>query len=177
MKTSLLALVVVCAACKTTVNEPETEAPVRSSIVVGEPSRLYARDGSVVDASGTPVPGGTSDAPVRAVGERDGSRTYLLELYQKAMDDKDQLTVEVQALQAQLDLERKEKAALQAERDEARAAATAAQAQTNVKEAELRDLSGRLVQAQIKRLEAEKLLLEHLVATQSATPAPQGGGQ
>lgn len=170
MKRTLLALALLGSACKTTVDPTAgQDEPAKASVVVDGPSRLYARDGSVVEASS----GATTvqDAPPRAVGERDGSRTYLLELYQKAMDDKDALVSETQALQAQLDAERKLREVALAERDAAAARATAAEAAAAQKDAEVRDLSGRLVQAQIKRLEAEKLLLEHLIAADAVKGA------
>lgn len=182
MKRTLLALALLGSACKTTVDptagQDDTATGPKAAVVVDGPSRLYARDGSVVDASSGAVT--VQDAPHRAVGERDGSRTYLLELYQKAMDDKDALTLETQALQAQLESERKLREQALAERDAAQAQVAAAQAATAQKDAEVRDLSGRLVQAQIKRLEAEKMLLEHLIAADAAkngaTPAPAATG-
>lgn len=176
MKTiGLCALLLACASCKTTVDTPAPEgATTRESIVVDGPSRLYARDGSVVEQDGVVV----QDAPVRAVGEREGTRTYLLELYQQALDAKDAMGREIEVLQAQLERERGQRDALLAERDAARGKVDELAAKAEALEAEVRDLSGRLVQAQIKRLEAEKLLLEHLIAAQapaaSGAPARQG---
>ncbi len=160
------ALLLALASCKTTVAEPPPgDAATRESIVVDGPSRVYARDGSVVASDGVVV----QDAPVRAVGEREGSRTYLLELYQQALDAKDALALEVQALQAQIGKDRAERDALLAERDAARGKGDELATKVQALESEVRDLSGRLVQAQIKRLEAEKLLLEHMIAARAST--------
>jgi hypothetical protein len=141
------ALLLALASCKTTVAEPPPgDAATRESIVVDGPSRVYARDGSVVASDGVVV----QDAPVRAVGEREGSRTYLLELYQQALDAKDALALEVQALQAQSGKDRAERDALLAERDAARG-------------------KGDELATKVKRLEAEKLLLEHMIAARAST--------
>ena len=175
MKTFLpCALLLAFASCKTTVATPPPEdASTRESIVVDGPSRLYARDGSVVESDGVVV----QDAPVRAVGEREGSRTYLLELYQQALDAKDAMALEIQALQAQMEKDRQERDALLADRDAARGKGDELAAKVQSLEDEVRDLSGRLVQAQIKRLEAEKLLLEHMIAAQATTAGAKGGAR
>src|SRR5207247_5708476 len=72
-------------------------APDRESASTSA-SKLFARDGSLV--------AGEPGAPTRDVGAHEGSRVYLLELYQKAVEEKDALGLEVVALRAELEREK-----------------------------------------------------------------------
>jgi len=133
-----------------------------------DPPRLYARDGTVV--------AGPEDASAlgpqrREVGDGASGRMVLLELYQNVIEERDALSLEVAALRAEL-----------AKAQDARRAAEAeALAQTSQVEvltverdrlvAESLELAGRLTTAQIRRLQAEKLLLEHKIAQQRARVA------
>jgi len=119
---------------------------------------IYAWDGGVVDA---PKPGSVREgAPNHDVQPTEGGRMYILELYQEAIDDRDALQLEVTALnasleQAQLAIDDYIKRLARAE--------TIADSMTTERDRlrqENADLASRVVTAQIRRLEAEKLLLE-----------------
>ena len=119
---------------------------------------LYSRDGGVVDS---PVPGSVRrGAPTHDVESTGPGRMYILELYQVAIEERDTLQLEVTALNhalkrthSELDattaayaIRGDELVVLVRERDRLRA--------------ESEDLTARLVTAQIRRLESEKLLIE-----------------
>lgn len=120
---------------------------------------LYGRDGSPVASQR----GGTVDPirkPTHDLDSQDGSRMYILELYQQAIDDKEALEVEVVALTAALD---KANDIIQQNHDrltEVQGLLEAERAKSMQFEAEGEELASRLTTAQIRRLEAEKLLLE-----------------
>ncbi len=125
----------------------------------GTTSLLYARDGSPVPDQ----PGGsvtTADGTTRELGSNDGSRPYLLELYQSAVDQKEALELEVTALQRELDLAHQERARQENERSVLQASLQEKDAQLTAREQENLELAARLATAQIRRLEAEKILLE-----------------
>lgn len=122
------------------------------------PVPLLAWDGGVVDA---PVQGAVAegDSP-KGLGPSPAGRMHIIELYQEALDQRDQLRVEVAELG--LALERAD-AALRADAAqnaslEGRLRELEAEVQRLV--AQNQDLAARLATAQIRRLEAEKLLLE-----------------
>lgn len=123
-----------------------------------EPVRLYARDGTVVHPGRQPTEGDPSSLhEPEGVG---GSRYRMLELYQQVVDERDALAIEVDRLNADLDKS-------MAEAKDLRERLAAAQANLEDARSELarlreqnRELAGRLTTAQIRRLEAEKLLLE-----------------
>lgn len=120
---------------------------------------LYGRDGSpvAVQRGGTVDPG---RKPTHDIDSADGSRMYILELYQQAIDAKESLELEVEALNAALD-----KANDVIEQNEGRISELQTLLETMRADvirlqAEGDDLASRLTTAQIRRLEAEKLLLE-----------------
>lgn len=119
---------------------------------------LYARDGSVVQGAS----GGSSPAsePRHDVGARDGSRMYLLELYQRTVEEKEGLAREVQSLNDAVVRAGDTQRALEKERDDARQLAARLEQELERSRADNVDLAARLVTAQIRRLEAEKLVLE-----------------
>ncbi len=135
---------------------------------------LYARDGTVVvPAEGAPlaaaaVPQEHAAPARRELGSHDGGRMYLLELYQQVIDERDGLVQEVASLNADLQQAR---AALSESQSRAAALEQRAQeleARTQALEAESLELAGRLTTAQIRRLQAEKLLLESRIAERRA---------
>lgn len=135
--------------------------PVASEMEAYPEPVLYARDGTPVPASG---PGGAyeipPDAPAHGVQRGEQSRMYLLELYQETVDRKEALELEVRSLTADLRIAREELIGVQAEREAARQTIAELEAVRDRQREELRALAERLVTAQIRRLESDKLLLE-----------------
>jgi hypothetical protein len=122
-------------------------------------SKLYGRDGSIV---GEQRPGTTAVQPSTAkmASGKTDSRGTILELYQMALREKEQLTFELQAMTGALK---------QSEGREARTGVMVAELKTQLAEMNTRgeklagqnmELGERLATAQIRRLQAEKLLLE-----------------
>ena len=118
-----------------------------------EPSRE-----GVVEASprGVVTPGAAAQHDVQS----ESGRMYILELYQQAIEEKDDLMEHARALEA-------ERQKLQSMLMEADGRIVDLQAKVDgslLREEELQgridELTGRLLTAQIRRLEAEKLLLE-----------------
>jgi hypothetical protein len=130
---------------------------------------LYGRDGGVVDSR---EPGSvTKDAPDHDVENSGTGRMYILELYQAAVDERDALQLEVAALnralertQAELDSTTSALAARGAELEQRTA-------ERDTLKAETEDLAARLVTAQIRRLESEKLLIESKLEWIRSVPA------
>jgi hypothetical protein len=124
-----------------------------------EEARLYARDGTVV----TPRTAGSvsvTSTPQREVQGSEGSRYHMLELYQQVVDERDELNLEVLRLAAEVERSRARQAEIQA-------SLTALERDAAAREAELErlrednlELAGSLTTAQIRRLQAEKMLLE-----------------
>jgi hypothetical protein len=163
-----------CAAPGSRLSQP-IEARSRTPEPVPEPT-LYARNG-------TPVKADYADE-AHALRTDGGSRMYLLELYQEAVDRREALELEVGAMNDELAHVQRQLAA----RDEELAAAgrreKAMHEERDRLVAENDDLTARLVTAQIRRLEAEKLLLEAKIEwlraedaredTQASQPANEG---
>jgi hypothetical protein len=128
-----------------------------------------AWEGAGAQAS-TPVETGVVVAPERGVVgsletpahevQSDGGRMYILELYQQAMEEKDGLIQHVRVLES----EREKMQKMLAQAEERIRELEAQVASSIASEADLRarvdELAGRLLTAQIRRLEAEKILLE-----------------
>ncbi|MEZ5973477.1 MAG: hypothetical protein R3F17_01420 [Planctomycetota bacterium] len=146
---------------------------------VGQPGAvLYGRDGSPVGAGRAPQPvysaAPQQQAPQPAVTategmphrpeEASGSRPVLLELYQEVVSERENLALQLEVTQDALkscedrilDLEQRMQAEI-----EARTSADAAKEEALAQSA---DLGRRLAVAQMRRLEAEKMLLEKTLA-------------
>ena len=149
---------------------PPVDAPARESISAAPPQsdpwrsgqdrrNLYARDGSPVPnqpaASVT-----TADGIGRELGQDEGSRPYLLELYQQTIEQKEELALEVSALHAALEEADHRQLELQTENEGMQMRLSELEQRITTLEEDKLDLAGRLATAQIRRLEAEKLLLE-----------------
>ncbi len=125
----------------------------------GGTTPLYGRDGTPVSAQ----PGGTvalDGRPSRELDGKDGSRMYILELYQQAVNEKEALQLEVQALSAALDQTEAERVSVVTKLMASEAANAALKSDLEAERVRSKDLAERLTTAQIRRLEAEKLLLE-----------------
>jgi hypothetical protein len=166
--TFVLALVCACAGTRSEIRPSEMNAPTSSSEAMAPVA--YARDGSVVvgDEPGSIT---TTGEPTRDVASHAGSRMYLLDLYQKAMDEKDALSLEVKGLGSALSQEQGALEAMTKERDALAAKLQQMQGDNERFAAENADLAARLTTAQIRRLEAEKLLLEAQIEWQRAQAA------
>lgn len=145
--------------------EPEKPTPAVSEQQPGWASQphsepqLYARDGSIV---GEQEPGTIATSPnagqTAAVGE--GSRWTLLEQYQEAVEEREELEIEVQGLNAALDRGEEQELELLTELDQLRELMARYESRIEQLEGETVELAARLTTAQIRRLQAEKLLLE-----------------
>jgi hypothetical protein len=170
----LIALSLALAACASP-EAADDESSVTQRTWSG--SVLYARDGSVV----SPTPGGERGAalPAHEVRPSEGGRMYILELYQKAIEERDALAAEVGALGAEL--EKTRKALADSGEALARAEGKALELQTREQALleENMELAARLTTAQIRRLQAEKLLLETKIALTGTAraSAPVEAGQ
>lgn len=128
---------------------------------------LYAWDGGVVDGA----PQGRviqQDGTPRGVETPPAGRMHIIELYQQVLDERDALAQEVDNLRRSLEetslaLEARTKAA-----DELAARVAALDEAHRALMSENQSIAARLVQAQIRRLEAEKLLLETRIETERA---------
>lgn len=145
--------------------------------------QLYARDGSAIGAAQAgDASSGTSAAP-REIAPSEGGRMYILELYQKAIDDRDALELEVRSLQVELDRVRAAAAKSEVELAAATDKTSALQAENQRLLAENVELAARLTTAQIRRLQVEKLLLESRILelrgadAKSATAQAEGAKQ
>ena len=147
-------------------NEPDARAQALTPLPVE--SVLYARDGSIV----TPTEGSAaSNLPRREVQNGEGSRAKILELYERVVEERDQLRLTLSAREVELAQARQ-----QLEQESTRAAELDSRARsTEVARLELvdqnLDLAGRLTMAQIRRLEAEKKWLELSISLPSKTVA------
>ena len=167
MKLALLALVAApLAACtslpvdRAAVGHGPTAAGAASAErPPAEPARLYARDGSVVAASprGEVTP---SEELVHDLQPSSGGRMYILELYQQVLDERDALQLELRRVGAENERARAQTAEVEAALAALEASFAALDAEKRALLEENLDLAGRLTTAQIRRLEAERLLLE-----------------
>ncbi len=162
MKKTIPILLIALCACGSTPPGTSTDATPTSSSVSPSanpgPGTLYARDGSVVSAGSQAAR--ADQEPRRELGSQEGSRVYLLELYQKAMDEKNALALEVENLRATLEDERNVATTTGGEQDKLKAALADVTKERDALRAQALELAARVTSAQIARLEAEKSLLQ-----------------
>ncbi|MBM3986370.1 MAG: hypothetical protein FJ294_00240 [Planctomycetes bacterium] len=176
IRSALMSLALLASACASSGTKPvppsgtpdgSASADAGTSTWQGQ-NRLYARDGSVIgaDAGSSPeTPTATQHGVAdRQLGPSEGGRMYILELYQKAIDERDALEIEVRSVQSEL--ERARAAAAKAENEQMGNAGriSALEEENRRLLAENVELAARLTTAQIRRLQAEKLLLEARIA-------------
>jgi len=147
---------------------------------------LYARDGTPVGSTvSAPYARDAALAdPAHGVQRSEGSRMYLLELYQEVVDTKESLELEVRSLMIELQRTQDEATTLSQELESSQARVAELESTTTEYRASLREMAARLVTAQIRRLESEKLLLEskvdwartrRVIESASHREAPEGG--
>lgn len=133
--------------------------------------KLYGRDGGVVSAA-QPGSVAKTDVPPTGVGPDSGSRTRVIELYQQVVEERDRLRGELTDFVAALQKSQSRIEQLEGElRSQSGAAGLSSQERDKLLQENM-DLAGRLATAQIRRLEAEKALLEHMVAHAEEASAP-----
>lgn len=154
---------------------PVSEARRSPSTTTPVAGPLYARDGSIVAgalAQSSTAAQAPSVAP-RELGPSETGRTYILELYQKAIDERDLLRREVDVLNAQASANAAQLAQSQAELQTLQARVATLQAESQQRLDENITLASRLVTAQIRRLQAEKVLLESRLTDAPAVAAKE----
>jgi len=130
-----------------------------------------------VDGGGLLGPGMVSAGPegtavvgaaTHGVEPTESGRLYILELYQQVLDQRDALEQEVAALQADLELKETEITGLGGRATEGEGRVGMLEQELAALRAENQDLAARLTTAQVRRLEAEKLLLLARIEMQRA---------
>ncbi len=144
----------------------------------GGEARLYSWDGGVVDSApqGHVVP----EESTRGIETSTTGRMHIIELYQEVLEERDELASEVEMLKATL---RKTEDQVQGQRGDAgtlNAQIEALKVEQERLEAQNQELAERLTTAQIRRLEAERLLLKLRIDSHKKSSKPveaPGGGQ
>lgn len=161
-------LCVVSSACSTAQPVRATTSPDAQQTPWAHPNAqvvapnqvMYARNGSVV---GAPEPGSVvvdSAQTKRDVGQDGGSRMYLLERFQETVEENESLQFEVQGLAAALDQAEARAAQFEADLNALQAKFMELNEQKKQLEDDNLELAEHLTTAQIRRLQAEKLLIE-----------------
>lgn len=148
---------------------PAEPVPVPAEVPETKETPLYAWDGGVVDGSPQGVSQDT-EAP-RGLEQPAPGRTHIIELYQQVLDERDSLAEEVELLrkgleQTSLALEEETKKS-----GDLYARVTALEVSHRELMEDNQAIAARLVQAQIRRLEAEKMLLETRIEMEKAREA------
>jgi chromosome segregation ATPase len=128
----------------------------KTAPVAAEPV-LYARDGSIVSPQGV---SSNSGLPRRDVQNADGSRAKILELYQRVVEERDKLTLELASNAAELAHVQAALTAETARANQFEARLGTLEQSTSELGAQNLELAARLTAAQIRGLEAEKRWLE-----------------
>jgi len=164
---SSLSFALTLTACASAPVQQSAELTPLTSTAAGP---LYARDGSVV---AVPPKSSSRVEPEtkRDLGDREGSRPYLLELYQKTVEEKNALAADVESFKAALEQERKLNGQGAEERALLRAEISKLTQERDGARGESIDLASRLTTAQIARLEAEKALLQVQIANRQREEA------
>lgn len=121
--------------------------------------KLYARDGSVVGAQ---EPGTVAVTPQNGRGsaEDGGSRWTLLEQYQDAVSENEDMELELRAMNQALDEAETREAEMTTLVRELQATLASTRTEVGQLQEQNLELASRLTTAQIRRLQSEKLLLE-----------------
>ncbi len=121
--------------------------------------KLYARDGSVV---GEQQPGTVAVTPQtgRSSGNEGDTRWTLLEQYQDAKSENEELDLELRAMNQALDEAETREAEMTALVRELQATIASTRTEVGMLQEQNLELASRLTTAQIRRLQSEKLLLQ-----------------
>lgn len=135
--------------------------PAQAQAQVVEPGTLFSRrDGSVVEGQSSGSVAVDEPQRNREVGEDTGSRMYLLERFQETVEENESLQFEVQGLAAALEKTEARVAELETQLSELQQGYDARGAEVESLKNDNLALAERLTTAQIRRLQAEKLLIE-----------------
>ncbi len=148
--------------------QPETWL---ESVPVAGPAPRNVESGGQMSAGLVPAdPQGAAQfgAGTHGIEPTDSGRLYILELYQEVLDQRDALELEIQALQADLEHAQQEIARLSSRANDGEGRAGMLEQELAGLRSENQDLTARLTTAQIRRLEAEKLLLETKIGIERA---------
>lgn len=148
--------------------QPETW--LESVPVAGPAPRNVAGGGALGPGMVSPGPEGTAviGSATHGVEPTESGRLYILELYQQVLDQRDALEQEVSALQADLEQAQAEVARLGGQATMGESRVGTLEQELAALRAENQDLAARLTTAQVRRLEAEKLLLLAKIEMQRA---------
>jgi hypothetical protein len=139
----------------------ETRPALRDPGVVASPPQ-----GRVVTEEGTP----------RGLETPPAGRMHIIELYQQVLDERDALSAEVERLREELDATRLALDGKTAANEDLSTRLASVQAAHQALMADNQSIAARLVQAQIRRLEAEKMLLETRIESErSKNEIPRAG--
>lgn len=153
----------------------DSPAQVGWEASIGQPGAvLYGRDGSPVGASTAPAAAPNAQMPQTVVADTEdmphrpqdavGSRPVLLELYQTVVTEKEALEFQLEATQEALQSTEDRMFDLEKRLEEEIRAREASELARQQFEEQVFEIGRRLSVAQMRRLEAEKLLLEKTLA-------------
>jgi hypothetical protein len=151
--------------------KPEPDTWLADATPVAGPAPRNAISGGVLDVGIVPAaPEGTAEVAQQRHGiePTESGRLYILELYQEVLEQRDALMIELNGMTGELERAQGELASLHAAASADQASVGKLQQELALLRAENQDLAARLTTAQIRRLEAEKLLLEAKIAAQRA---------
>jgi hypothetical protein len=154
--------------------EPETW--LENVPVAGPAPRNVAGGGALGPGM---IPSGPEGAAVvgsatHGVEPTESGRLYILELYQEVLDQRDALEQEVATLHADLELAQREIERLGGRATDGEGRVGTLEQELATVRTENQDLAARLTTAQVRRLEAEKLLLLAKIEIQRARSEPGG---
>ncbi len=122
---------------------------------------IHSASPGSVEVSGQPLPHGLEGS------EGGGSRLVLLEQYQKTVQERERLALEVEAQKAELEKARQKAKELEQRYFDLEQKFDILSAEKSAVEQQNRDLAARLTTAQIRRLQAEKAWLESAIQWQA----------
>jgi hypothetical protein len=167
---SILCAVLALAACTSVSNQPGFDA---ADSKAWDTNTLYARDGKPVAGAKGPEDGAAPrELRSNEVHPSESGRMYILELYQKAIDERDGLKRELATLGGDFDNAKAQLADTQKQFAEAQKRLAELESDNKRQVEENIDLAGRLVTAQIRRLQVEKILLEQKIAQKNEAAKP-----